>query len=195
MRPRAFTLIELLVVAAMIAFLAVGLGAALRRNSGTELRTAQYLIAGLASQARYTAITQETETRLVVYATAGPAGDAVRFLRLLEVFRAQPPGSNAWISVGPAAQLPRGVSVVPPAGGATGKGVAASNLPVGNGSGLRSEHFDAADTVLYAEFRSDGRPGDPTRALEFVVEAAGAFRGVRIRANGSSDLLNEPGDF
>ncbi|MBC7366066.1 MAG: hypothetical protein H7343_04515 [Undibacterium sp.] len=111
---RAFTLIELLVVVGLIVLVVGSLGFALGDSSGRSLATAQQQLASLVGQARATAAVGQTETRLLIYGSPPPLGDAGRFLRQIQLVRATPPGSTTWEPVGPALTLPRGIYLVPP---------------------------------------------------------------------------------
>lgn len=113
-RGRAgFTLVELLVVVGLIALLAAGAGIALSDSGAQALAGAQKNVAGLVGAARAEAALHQTRARLYVYGTRPPAGNAERFLRLLQVFREDPAESNRFVAVGSPLYLPRGVYVVP----------------------------------------------------------------------------------
>ena len=213
--PRAFTLLEILLVATLAAMLAVGLGAALRDKTGPALQIAQLLVAGLIQQARTAATANQTETRLVVCATRSPAGEPATFLRLLQVFRADPQGSQFWVPVGLPVFLPPAVCVVPPStDGLLASGVvwpagsgSVSHLVSESGTPFRTALANAA-TVLSLRFGSDGLPASDT-ALDFKIIVASftgpparpqfnnptAVRAVLLRSNGAITLPFDPGDF
>src|SRR5205823_2782375 len=80
---RAFTLIELLIVCGLISALvgiaALALGG--RGGEGVALANAQSTVAALAGAARTQAVLNQTSTRLIIYATLPPTGDAAKYLR------------------------------------------------------------------------------------------------------------------
>jgi prepilin-type N-terminal cleavage/methylation domain-containing protein len=216
----AFTLLELLVVIGIIALIAGGLGFALGDTSGNSLASAQNTVVGLINTARTQAAVQQTEARLLVYATRPPADTNGYFLRQLRVVVAETPGlsSTRWRPVGAAVQLPRGIFVVPASTtGLVAAGVAwpsGSNPPVSNLFTAASRLTivdDAAgpDTYFYVEFRSDGSLGNlgaqsyASLALSGATAAnnlpqftnAGAVRGAIIRANGAVTAANDANAF
>jgi type II secretory pathway pseudopilin PulG len=184
--PGGFTLIELLVVCGLIAAL-VGISALALRGRGGEgaaLANAQSVVAGLASAARTQAVVNQTNTRLLVYATLPPSGDASKYLRSLQVVREDPVGSNAWVAAGYSAVLPAPICIVPPSP------VPATHLNTGviwptnpapvstlstiasfnyfgqigtNGRGVGPQFFGLSGNgrVYYIEFGSDGSITSP----------------------------------
>lgn len=215
-RRAAFTLVELLVVIGLIALLATTLGVALTGKTGSSLASAQQTVAALCGTARAQAALHQTETRIVVHATRPTTGHSDKYLRVLQVFRAEPDGSDAWMAAGPPVYLPRGIYLVPPEPGellATGidwatRPLASSNLASTTGPlGRAGTEFGDADTVLYLQFGADGLPSilESTAPLVIVVAAGdvstGALqftdsalvRGVAIRRNGSVGFVDRPG--
>ena len=121
---RAFTLIELMVVAGLIALLVGVLSLSLSDTGGNALASAQKEIGSLVGSARAQAAVNQTEARVVIYATRPPSGDSDKYLRVLQVFRNEPFGSATWIGVGMPVYLPRGVYLVPtPIAGLLASGV------------------------------------------------------------------------
>ena len=213
----AFTLVELLVVIGIIGVIAGGMSLALSDTGGNALATGQTTLATLVNTARAQAAVNQTETRLMIYATRPPAGDPEKFLRLLQVFRAEPQGSNTWVPVGSAIPLPRGIYVVPPStAGLLAAGViwptnppllstlgnpVNPNQPVGTPFGNSSAY--------YLEFRADGtitQMGGQAYARLLVATAAlsnnvpqfnngGAVRGLLIRPSGGVTFVNDSASF
>ena len=179
------------------------------------MQIAQLLVAGLIQQARAAATANQTETRLVVYATRSPAEEPITFLRLLQVFRAVPPGSQFWVPVGLPVFLPPTVCVVPPStNGLLATGVvwpagpvSVSHINSESGAPFRTALANAA-TVLSLGFGSDGLPASDT-ALDFKIIVASftgppdqprfnnpsAVRAVLLRPNGAISLPFDPDDF
>ncbi|WP_414664386.1 Tfp pilus assembly protein FimT/FimU [Horticoccus sp. 23ND18S-11] len=213
----AFTLIELMVVIGIIALVAVGLGRALTDTGGNSLATGQTTLAALVSTARAQAAVGQTETRLMVYATRPPAGDAEKFLRLLQVFRAEPQGSNTWVPVGAAVVLPRGIYVVPTStAGLLAAGVTwPTNPPLLSTLGNPFNPGQAAgtpfgnSTAYFLQFNADGsiqQMGTQAYARLLVATAvlsnnvpqfnnAGAVRGLLIRPSGGVTFANDANSF
>ncbi len=164
---RAFTLIELIVVVAIIGFTAIGFGLALKDTGGNSLATGQTLLSTMVSAARAQAAVHQTEARLLIYGTRPPAGDPEKFLRLMQVVRAESPGSprTNWLPASGVVSLPRGIYVVPTAtNGLLAAGVIwpsnppltstlAAALPHGQPTGTP---FATPATAFYIEFLPDG---------------------------------------
>jgi prepilin-type N-terminal cleavage/methylation domain-containing protein len=110
----AFTLIELLVVIGLIGLLIGGVGFAFTDRSGSSLATAQQVVASLCGTARAQAALHQTDTRVLVYAERPPDGDPDKYLRLMQVYRADPADSETWVACSGAIYLPRAIYVVPP---------------------------------------------------------------------------------
>ncbi|MEX2044754.1 MAG: type II secretion system protein, partial [Opitutus sp.] len=110
-----FTLLELLMVVAVIAILAGTVGLALggRGGGGGSLSTAQNIVAGLVGTTRAEAALHQTNARLIVHAQPPPTGSAARYLRVLQVVREEPFGSDAYVAVGDPVALPEPVCIVP----------------------------------------------------------------------------------
>lgn len=147
-RTNAFTLIELLVVIGLIAVLSGGVGLALQDGSENALSSAQLTLAGLTGAARAQAALHQTEARLLIYGEPPPSGDPDKFLRVLQVVRADPAGSNKWHAVGGSVTLPRGVFVVPGASASASSLGSANFNPV-----LEESSFGAA---YWLEFTAEG---------------------------------------
>lgn len=108
-----FTLVELLVVIAMIAFLAAILGVALPGGeTGTGLRSAERIVAGLAQTARAQAILQGVEARLIIL---DDPSDPVRTGRWLGVVHREAEDAEGltWRAAGDGVLLPEGVRFWP----------------------------------------------------------------------------------
>ena len=213
----AFTLIELMVVIGIMALVAVGLGRALSDTGGNSLATGQTTLAAMVNSARAQAAVSQTETRLMIYATRPPAGDAEKFLRLLQVFRAEPQGSNTWVPVGAAVVLPRGIYVVPTStAGLLSAGVTwPTNPPLLSTLGNPVNPNQPAgtpfgnSTAYFLEFKADGtitQMGTQAYARLLVATAvlsnnvpqfnnAGAVRGLLIRPSGGVTFANDANSF
>jgi type II secretory pathway pseudopilin PulG len=215
-RQRAFTLVEILIVAALVVLLVTGLAAALRDNTGAALRTAQHLVTSLIAAARTSASANQTESRLIVYATPPPNGDPGKFLRMLQVFRTDSSGSRAWVPEGSPVYLPRGVCVVPPVtAGLLAPGVEwpansswASTLVDETPEGLiPSGAFEGASSILSVGFGPDGGTlSDSSSDVRLTVASVSGSRNrpvfnnprtaitVVIRMSGAITLSGQPGD-
>jgi type II secretory pathway pseudopilin PulG len=219
-RQSAFTLIELMVVIGLIILLVSGLSLALGDTAGNALSSAQNLIGSLVGSARAQAALNQTEARLIIYAARPPSGDADKYLRLLQVFIANTPGSasTTWQPVGSPVYLPRGVYVVPGATAgllATGIVWPTNPAPVSKTLGtatapttVAGAPFTGATTTFYLEFQPDGsiKPASAPYTQIAVATAAltnnlpafnnpGAVRGVIIRPNGAVTFVNDATSF
>jgi prepilin-type N-terminal cleavage/methylation domain-containing protein len=217
-RARGFTLLELLVVVGLIVLLAAGVGISLGDAGGNSLASAQKILAGLVGAARAQAAVHQTEARLMIYATRPPLGDTEKFLRLLQVFRAEPAGSANWVPAGAPILLPRGIFIVPPAtAGLLASGVVwpANPAPVStvetgtdpNQPGGTA--FNGASVVYYVEFAPDGAFTQPTAGpyVTLAVSTAatvnglpqfnnpGAIRGLLLRSSGAIAFANDAASF
>ncbi len=217
---RAFSLVELLVVIGIIALIAGGVGLALNDSGGNALATGQTTLAALVNTARAQAAVNQTNARVLIYGARPPAGDAEKFLRLLQVVREiLPIGSNRWEAVGPPVYLPQGVYLVPTStSGLLAAGVVwptspvlTSTLsgPVGHNQPQTAPMGNNA--AYYLQFGPDGTVVSPplvgtaywrltvsTAALASNVPAfnnSGAVRGVLIRPSGSVTFVNEATSF
>lgn len=213
---RAFSLVELMVVVGIIGLVAAGLGIALGDSGGNALSTGQTTLATLVATARAQAAVNQTEARLLIYGTRPPSGDPEKYLRLLQVVRAEPAGSTNWVPVGAAVSLPRGIYVVPPStSGLLAAGVSwptnppllstlgnliSANQPTGTPLGT--------STAYWLEFRSDGtitqmtppyiRLLVGTGALSNNIPQfnnSGAVRGLLIRPTGAVTFVNDANSF
>jgi prepilin-type N-terminal cleavage/methylation domain-containing protein len=220
LRRRAFSLVELLVVIGIIALIAGGFGLALNDSGGNALASGQTTLAALVNTARAQAAVNQTNARVLIYGARPPAGDAEKFLRLLQVVREiLPIGSNRWEPVGPPVSLPQGVYLVPTStSGLLAAGVVwptspvlTSTLsgPVGHGQPQTAPMGNNA--AYYLQFGPDGTVVSPplvgtaywrltvsTAALASNVPAfnnSGAVRGVLIRPSGSVTFVNEATSF
>ena len=155
---------------------------------------------------------------MLVGAERPPSGDAEDFLRLLQVYRAEPAGSDTWVASGAAVYLPRGVYVVPP----STNGLLAPNVlwptnpplestltPVRDPRQPAGTPFADIASVLVLEFKTDGTPtlpnGEPhgrvvlaTAVLNAGVphfNNAAAVRGILIRPNGAISFANDASAF
>ena len=214
----AFTLLELLVVVGIIGLIAGGLGIALSDTGGNALATGQTTLATLVNTARAQAAVNQTRTRLMVYGTRPPSGDAEKFLRLLQVFRAEPPGQlTNWVPVGSAITLPRGIYVVPTStSGLLAAGVVwPTNPPLLSSLGNPFSPNQAVgtpfgnSTAYYIQFNPDGtidQVGSQAYARLLVSTAAlannvpqfnngGAVRGLLIRPSGGVTFVNDANSF
>ena len=214
---RAFTLVELLVVMGIIVLVAGGLGLALSDTGGNALATGQTTLATLVNTARAQAAVNQTETRLMIYGTRPPAGDAEKFLRLLQVFRAEPQGSRNWVPVGSAEALPRGIYVVPTStAGLLATGVVwPTNPPLLSSLGGPESPNQIVgtpfgnSTAYFIQFNADGtiqQVGSQSYARLLVATAAlannvpqfnngGAVRGLLIRPSGGITFVNDANSF
>lgn len=215
-----FTLIEMMIVIGLIIILIGGFGFALRDTAGSALTRAQNTLGALVGQARAQAALNQTEARLVIYATRPPGGDNSKYLRLLQVFVATTQGStNSWVPVGSPTYLPSGVYLVPTAtNGLLASGVSwLTNPPpistplgtAGNPNQPNGTAFFGASTVFYIEFKADGSfvpAANPFTKLVVTTGALGtnnlpafnnpnAVRGIRIRSNGAISYVNEATGF
>ena len=213
-----FTLIELLVVIGLIVLLVGGLTLALGDTAGNSLAGAQNTLSSLVSSARAQAAVNQTQARVVIYATRPPGGDVEKYLRLLQVFVANPEGSKTWAAVGSPVYLPRGVYVVPNStAGLLAAGVIwpANPQPVSKTLGTdgapttaQGNPFFGASAVFYVEFQPDGsvKPASSPYTQIALSTATlsnntpqfnnpGAIRGVIIRPNGAVSFVNEPAGF
>ena len=217
-----FTLMELLMVCALVALLGTGLTLALRDTGGNSLVTAQTTVATLVGTARAQAAVHQTEALVAVYGTRPPAGDAEKFLRLLQVFRNDTPtaATPTWVAVGNPVLLPAGICVVPPnTSGLLAAGVIwPSNPPLtstlGAATGLAQPTgtpFGGAATAFTLQFNPDGtiplleqqrvayaRLVVATAALANNLPQfnnAGAVRGLLIRPTGAVTFVNEAVGF
>ncbi len=215
--PAGFTLLELLVVVGLITLLAAGVGFALRDNAGSALTSAQNSLGSLLGQARAQAAVNQTEARLLIYAVRPPSGDAEKYLRLLQVFRAEPQGSTTWVAAGAPVYLPRGIYVVPPSTtGLLASGVVwpANPSPVSNlGTAANPGQptgtpFNGANTVFFLQFNADGTFTPPTQPYVKIALAtgtvansvpqfnnAGAVRGVLLRPSGAVTFVSDATGF
>lgn len=218
-RPRrGFTLIEVMVVIGLIVFLVGGVGFALRDTGGSALANAQNALASLVGQARAQAAVNQTEARLMIYAVRPPTGDGEKYLRLMQVFRAEPQGSTTWVPVGAPIYLPTGIYLVPAStSGLLASGVtwqpnpAPLSTPIGTGTNPGQPvgtAFNGASTVFYLEFKADGSISPtPTPYTKLVVTTGGllnglpafnnafAVRGLLIRPSGAVTFVNNATDF
>ncbi len=216
--PAAFTLIELMVVIGLIILLVSGLSLSLGNTAGNSLASAQNMVASLVGTARAQAAVNQTQARVVIYAARPPSGDADKYLRLLQVFVANPEGSRTWQAVGSPVYLPRGVYVVPQAtAGLVAAGVVWPSNPQpvskllgtdGSPTQVTGTAFFGASTVFYMEFQPDGSI-KPVSApyTQLAVSTAtlvnnlpafnnpGAVRGVIIRPSGAMTFVNDPSSF
>lgn len=213
-----FTLIELMVVIGLIVFMVGAFSLSLGDTAGNALSSAQNTVAGLVGTARAQAAVNQTEARVVIYAVRPPSGDPEKYLRLLQVFVANPSGSRTWAAVGAPVYLPRGVYVVP----TTTTGLLATGVvwpsnpqPVSKPLGTDiaptqavGNPFSGANTVFYVEFQADGsvRPAaTPYTQIALATATvtnnlpafnnAGAVRGVLIRPTGAVTYVNDAVSF
>jgi prepilin-type N-terminal cleavage/methylation domain-containing protein len=214
-RARAFTLIELLVVVAIIALVAGGLGLAISDTGGTGLASGQTALATMVNTARTQAAVNQAATRLMIYATRPPSGDKEKYLRLMQVFRAEPPDQTSnFVPVGQPMVLPRGIYVVPTSvSGLLVSGVVwpsnpplLSSLsgPIGVNQPAGTPFGNA--TAFYLQFAPDGTVGIQPYARLLVATAtlvndqpqfnnAGAARGILIRPSGGITFVNDANSF
>ncbi len=217
-RGAAFTLIELLMVVGLIGVIAGGLALALGDSAGNSLATGQTLLSTMVGNARAQAAVNQTETRLLIYGARPPAGDAEKFLRLMQVVRAEPAGSQTWVAVGAPVALPRGIYVVPPSTtGLLVQGVVwPSNPPLlstlagpFNPIQPTGTPFASPATAFYLEFRADGTVTQvATQQFARLIVAtasvannlpqfnnASAVRGLLIRPSGAVTFANDDRSF
>jgi hypothetical protein len=171
----------------------------------------------MVNTARAQAAVLQTETRLMIYAARPPAGEADKFLRLLQVFRAEPQGSNTWLPVGSAVSLPPGIYVVPTStAGLLAAGVVwPTNPPLlstlaGPVSPNQTVGTPFGNTTgYYLQFNPDGtiqQMGSQSCARLLVATATlannvpqfnngGAVRGLLIRPSGGVTFVNDAASF
>jgi type II secretory pathway pseudopilin PulG len=214
-----FTMIELMIVIGLIIVLVAGLSLSLGDTAGNSLSSAQNQLASLVGSARAQAAVNQTEARLYLYATRPPGGDSEKYLRLLQVFVANPEGqTTTWQAVGNPVYLPRGVYVVPTAtAGLLSTGVSWPSNPqpvsktlgtAGNPSPVTGTAFFGSTQNFYVEFEPDGsiKPASSPYTQLAVATAtlsnslpafnnAGAVRGVIIRPNGAISFVNDASSF
>lgn len=222
MARRAFTLVELLVVIALIALLAGGISMALHDAGGNALATAQTTLATMVGTARAQAAVNQTEAILAIHGTRPPADTSGNFLHLLQVFRAEPPGSLTYVPVGNPVALPAGVYVVPPSvSGLLAAGVVWPSNPqlLSTFSGpapMRQPTgtpFGGAVSAYTIQFNADGTLKEIENAssrppfLRMIVATAGlannlpqfnnaaSVRGILVRPTGAITFVNAAADF
>lgn len=115
-----FSLIEMLIVLGLIVFLVGAFALALRGRSteGVALANSQTILTGLVGATRAQAALHQTNARLIIYAQMPPSGDATKYLRALQVVRADTPASGTgtiWTAVGDPVMLPAPICIVPTA--------------------------------------------------------------------------------
>jgi prepilin-type N-terminal cleavage/methylation domain-containing protein len=217
-RRRGFTLLELMAVVAIMAFTALGFALALSDTGGNALATGQTLLSTMVGTARTQAAVNQTEARLLIYGTRPPAGSADKFLRLMQVVRAEPAGSNTWVAASAVVELPRGIFVVPTAvNGLLAAGVVwPANPPLlstlgapFNPAQVAGTPFASPATAFFIEFRADGTCTQAQSAYARLLVAtatlsaanlpqfnnAAAVRGLLIRPSGSVTFVNDAANF
>jgi hypothetical protein len=87
-----------------------------RGSEGVALANAQTELSSLVGAARAQAALHQTTARLIVYAQMPTAGDAAKYLRSLQVVRAEVDarGNTVWVAAGDYITLPAPICVVPP---------------------------------------------------------------------------------
>lgn len=210
-----------MVVVSIIAFTALGFALALKDSGGSSLASGQTLLSTMVSTARAQAALHQTEARLLVYGTRPPGGDPEKFLRLMQVVRAEPAGqTSTWVSASSAVSLPRGIYVVPP----NTAGLLAAGVPwpssnptllstLGgpfNPAQQTGTPFATPATAFFVEFRADGtctQVGTQPFARLLVATAAlstanlpqfnnsAAVRGLVIRPSGAVTFVNDANSF
>lgn len=220
LRLRAFSLIEVMVVVGLIAVILGGFGFALRDSAGSSLVSAQNTLASLIGQARAQAAVNQTEARVFFYNLRPPGGDTEKYLRLCQVFIANPQGSTtSWVPVGSPVYLPRGVYLVPNSTtGLLATGVtwltnpAPLSTPLGTGTVTNQtagSAFINGNPVFFVEFKADGTINPAANPyIRLVVTTGGlgtnnlpafnnanAVRGLLIRPNGAISYVNEATGF
>ena len=210
-QERGFTLIELLVVLAIIVAFAgvLGLGARDSGRSGIVLQSAQAQVASLLQGARAHAARHQVSTRLLVYATPPPAGDAQKYLRCLQIAAESAVGRDEWIAVGEPLLLPPTALVVPPV--MPGTHLAAGTLWPDGPSAPLSQLTEYAQCVLSGTdfgrvysiaFTPDGRLATSVGELVFAVAQPSAYsfprfsnpaavRRITVRASGALQLSGD----
>ena len=211
-------MIELLVVVALISAIALGFGLALGDSNGNSLATGQTTLATMVGTARSQAALNQTEARLLIYGTRPPADTQGNFLRLMQVVRAEPPGSQTWVPASPAVALPRGIYVVPPTtNGLLAQGVVwPTNPPLlstlgnpFNPNQPTGTPFASPATAYFIEFKADGtvtQVGTQPYARLLVATATlannlpqfnnqNSVRGLLIRPSGAVTFVNAATDF
>jgi hypothetical protein len=88
-----------------------------RGGEGAALTNAQSIVSGMVQSARSQAVLQQANTRLIIYyqQLPGPNTDSNKYLRALQIVRAEPlqTGATAWVAVGDPVILSGPICVVP----------------------------------------------------------------------------------
>lgn len=201
-------------IVVLVSVLSLSLG----DTGGNALASAQKILGSLVGSARAQAAVNQTEARVLIYGVRPPSGDSSKYLRLLQVFVANPEGSNTWTPVGSAVYLPRGIYVVPTStAGLLASGVSWPTNPAPlstlGTTGLNTQPvgtaFNGATTVLYVQFNADGTIAPATSPYFKLVIATGTLSssnlteftnpgsicGLLIRPSGAVSFVNDATSF
>ncbi len=210
-QERGFTLIELLVVLGIIVAFAgiLGLGARDSGRSGIVLQSAQAQVASLLQAARAHAVRHQVSTRLLVYATSPPVGDAQKYLRCVQIAAESTIDRDEWIAVSEPLLLPPTALVVPPVMPGThlatgtlwleGPFAPLSQLAEHALFVLNGANFGRAYSIAFAP---DGRLATGAGELVFAIAQPSAYifprfsnpaavRRIAVRASGALELSDD----
>ena len=209
-----------MIVIGLIALLVAGLSLSLGDTGGNSLAGAQKVVGSLVGSARAQAAVNQSAARVVIYGVRPPAGDAEKYLRLIQVFVDSTPGAAKpnWLPVGSPVYLPRGLYVVPTSTtGLLASGVTWPTNPaplsslgtdVAPNSAGPGTPFNGASTIFYIEFGPEGSVKPATSPYSKLIVAtatltnnipqfnnAGALRGLLIRPTGAVTFVNDAASF
>jgi hypothetical protein len=170
----------------------------------------------LVGTTRAQAAVHQTAARLLIYGARPPAGEAEKFLRLLQVVTADPAGSGNWRAAGDPVFLPWGIYVVPDSteglvdSGVVWPAVATATSSLGAATFNPTLDSGAFGGAHWLEFRADGSvaSADGADATIRVLLTVGRkendlprfthpsrVRGLLVRPTGAVAFINSGEDF